>query len=115
VAATTKTTTTEEKETSGSIIPNDRFADTLRNAELMPGTVEDAAGVERIVVPPSDGWEPAPTEPDEKAVERAKERERAEEEAKQKRLDALKPLPNPGETKSATSTKSTTTTTTKSS
>lgn len=61
------------------------------NALPSAGTVEDAAGVERLVVTNIDqGWKPARVDPDPKEVARLERINAALEEKKQERLDALK-------------------------
>lgn len=55
------------------------------------GTVEDPAGIERIVVPNIEsGWRPAPVEPNEDEVARLEVLRGALEAKKAERLDALK-------------------------
>ena len=58
----------------------------------VPATAEDGQGVERIVVPDlnADGWTPAPLEPDKDEVARLKKIEKALEQKKTDRLEALK-------------------------
>jgi len=80
----------QETESSGSFTSDDSFDPAVTFAPPLQPTVEDAAGVERIVGTAADGWEPAPVEPDPEDVKRAEERERRMEEQKQARLDALK-------------------------
>lgn len=61
----------------------------IAQPEVAPrATVADAQGVNRIVISGvQDGWTPAPVEPDAKAVEAAKERERKREEAEEARRE----------------------------
>lgn len=81
----------DTKDTSAKTTSNDRFDEAETFAAPVVPTVEDAAGVERIVGTVPDGWEPAPTEPDPEAVKKAEAREAKAAEARQARLDALKP------------------------
>lgn len=88
-AADTKAADTTD--TSAKTTSSDRFDDAETFAAPVVPTVEDAAGVERIVGTVPDGWEPAPVDPDPEDVKRAEARAKKLEEAKQARLDALKP------------------------
>lgn len=55
-----------------------------------PATVEDpVAGIERIVQPPGDGWEPAPIEPSEEAIAASERAEELAAERKERRLSQL--------------------------
>lgn len=54
-------------------------------------TVDDGAGVERIVLPEySDGWTPAPVDPHPSQVKAAEEREARFKKERDQRLEALK-------------------------
>lgn len=64
---------------------------TQLNTLPTPGTVEDPAGVERIVVPDlgASGWQPAQVEPDPDEVARIERMQAALAAKKQERLESL--------------------------
>lgn len=74
---------------TSSELTNDEI--TQLNTLPTPGTVEDPAGVERIVVPDlgASGWQPAQVEPDPDEVARLERMQAALAAKKQERLESL--------------------------
>jgi hypothetical protein len=60
------------------------------NSRLLPVTAPDHQGINRVVVPSDDGWEPAETDPNPKLVARNEKRVEDLREAQAKRLEDLK-------------------------
>jgi hypothetical protein len=60
------------------------------NSRLLPVTAPDHQGINRVVVPSDDGWEPAETDPNPKLVARNEKRVADLREAQAKRLEDLK-------------------------
>jgi hypothetical protein len=60
------------------------------NSRLLPVTAPDHQGINRVVVPSDDGWEPAETDPNPKLVARNEKRVEDLRAAQAKRLEDLK-------------------------
>lgn len=81
---------TQNEEATGESTEAEETPTSIAEPSLVvyPATVEDpVAGVERIVQPAGDGWEPAPIDPDPAVVEAAERAQERFEEAKARRLE----------------------------
>lgn len=82
-AASKNTEATESEVDESTVTPTEMAQPVDPNP---PVTVEDSTGTERIIAPAGDGWEPAPVDLTDEALEAAEAREAAEEKAKKRRL-----------------------------
>jgi hypothetical protein len=85
----TPETGSDAVEPGGTIGSKDKFTLNELNQFPVQPTVEDALGIERIVGPALDNWEPAPVDPDEDEIARLERVAERSAEAKERRANAF--------------------------